>query len=1079
MSKMSFTPAQEMAIHQSGTNLLVAAGAGSGKTRVLTERVLLRLQAGISINRLVILTFTNAAADEMKQRIKVAISGIPNLVSTIGQVDTAMISTFDAFALRIVKQYHYLLGLDREIDVVDNVILADLKKRCLEATLDRYYAMEDPTFVKVAVQLFDRGDELLSEAVRVLSNGLEMIADQQAKMDDLMHLTDDDRIDDLIKAFWDLCQKQLQDIRESFEKTLEAARQIDHEKVERFSNQICAQYDLLLASDSLETCFSILSSWKNPIFPRKSDDLPIEDLETLKTCYDRTKTLLKDLKDNFKKILCDSVSEMTDDIRRLSETIQVIVSITRDYLALLDEKKHEHGLFHFTDIMHLAIRLFQTHPALLAEFKSQIVEVMVDEYQDTNDLQEYLLQMISENNLFAVGDIKQSIYGFRNANPKNFLRKYVDYSQHLHGEAISLTDNFRSRKEVIGAINWLFSQVMDAEIGGIDYHDDQRLVAGNLAYDRFQKNGQSATPEFLCYAPLDAENQSASLRPHMEAKAIKNDIIAKIQSEYQVYDSRINALRTVDFGDFAIIVDRKNDFPIYQQALVSGQIPVAVQAETPFSASEEIVFLIQFCTLLKDLHDRQLSDSFRESLLGVCRSFVYQVPDDAIVNLFLDVALQTEAEIEYLKTRPAFQAILTDLEAIIPWLDTLPLTEILQKIYHQTQITSRISRLDNPEGRERKLDYLFQKVGMLSQMDFPRFCEYFDTIAALDDVDIDYTDAPKPNQTAVQLTTMHKSKGLEYAICYYPGLTKMFNYRENKQHFIFSRKYGFFAKPFHNGFKKTILHLLYENESFQDYVSERIRLLYVALTRAREKQVILMPQALLNDEIEYTKAPELIPLGYRRKLRSYGQLFSCLAIPDAWRKTANLEEGLSLEEKPAEVKKLPQIPFETFHFPIRQQQSQTYAKSADSLRTASENAAIQFGSELHEILQNFDFRHPSTELERLPERTRKLIAPLIHMAPLNNLENRTIHQEMSFLYETDGQKHQGVIDLLIVGSDAAWIIDFKLKKINDPAYIRQCDGYRAYVEAMTGKPVTTYLYSLIEQTLYPIGGPADEDIAQR
>ena len=1070
MSKLSFTLAQEQAIHQSGTNLLVAAGAGSGKTRVLTERVVLRLTEGVSITRLVVLTFTNAAADEMKQRIKEKIAKIPQLSLELRQIDTAMISTFDAFALRMVKQYHYLLGLDKEIDVVDNVILADLKQRCLKDTLDRHYALDDPLFSKVAIQLFDRGDRLLQEGVIVLADGLEMIANQQTYLDEMIHLTNDREKNQLIDAFYKLCQEHLHDIRSLVQETLEEANQIDHEKVQRFSEQITCQYDPLFSAMTLDELMVLLSKWKNPIFPRASDFLPAEELEILKARYEQTKERLNDLRTLFKTLMCDSVSEMKADLSRLTDTIQVVVAITRDYLSLLEQRKREQSLFHFTDIMHLAIRLFQNHPALLREFRTQIFEVMVDEYQDTNDLQEYLLEMIADNNLFAVGDIKQSIYGFRNANPQNFLKKYQDYCQNIHGEAISLTDNFRSRKEVIDAVNWVFSQVMDAEIGGIDYHDDQRLVASNTSYETYFNANQSATPDILLYERTDQEPLCASERLEAEALAIKNDIIHKINTKYQVYDPQLKVLRTVHFSDFAIIVDRKTNFPIFQQALVSGKIPVLARTETPFSASEEIVFLIQFCTLLKDMYNQNISDNFRQSLIGISRSFVYQIPDDNIVNLFLDVPFQDFSETTYLTSIPEFIPIFTDLEAILPFLDQLPLTDIIQHIYQQTHLTSKIAFLDNPEMREQKLDYLYQKVGMLPQMDFFGFCDYFETISSLDDLDVDYTETLEKNQIAVQLTTMHKSKGLEYAICYYPGLTKFFNYRENKQHFIFSKKYGFFAKSFHNGFKKTLLHLLYENDSYREYVSERIRLLYVAFTRAREKQVILLPKDLLIHQPTPFEDPSLLPLRDRCKIRSFSQLLSKLAFPLSWRKEANLESDLALEQPVSEQKEVPAIQYETFLYPVCEQLTESYSKSDESLWTESEKAAIEYGKDLHETLQYFNFRHPELALDQLPPERRKMIQNLMKQTPFDDLEHKTIHQEMPFIYERGQKRHQGVIDLLIIGEDEAWIIDFKLKNVTDTAYVRQLDGYLTYVEEMTGKPVTTYLYSLLEHSLYPMGG---------
>jgi len=195
-----------------------------------------------------------------------------------------------------------------------------------------------------------------------------------------------------------------------------------------------------------------------------------------------------------------------------------------------------------------------------------------------------------------------------------------------------------------------------------------------------------------------------------------------------------------------------------------------------------------------------------------------------------------------------------------------------------------------------------------------------------------------------------------------------------------------------------------------------------------------------------------------------------LAFPLSWRKEANLESDLAHEQPVSEQKEVPAIHYETFLYPVCEQLTESYSKSDESLWTESEKAAIEYGKDLHETLQYFDFRHPELALDQLPPERRKMIQNLMKQTPFDDLEHKTIHQEMPFIYERGQKRHQGVIDLLIIGEDEAWIIDFKLKNVTDTAYVRQLDGYLTYVEEMTGKPVTTYLYSLLEHSLYPMGG---------
>jgi ATP-dependent helicase/nuclease subunit A len=789
-----FTSSQQEAITHEGGNILVSAGAGSGKTSVLTERVIRKLQEGIQLDSLVILTFTTLAASEMKHRIKDALNQLPELRAQSEMMDQAMISTFDAFALRIVSDHHYLLDLPKHIAISDRVLLDEASEWALNEVLESHYLDPSDSFKDLVMRLFARNDEMLKEAIWTLARGLETHPGRMHILREYeRHYVSNETVDDIIRQFHALIMNEIRKIRQSYVALLSMLEQSTDPRAKPFAQEIDRSYQILFSDDSLEVLAVEVQNLKQPQMPRKrgeEDDFH----ESVKDIYTAFRARIDQLKKRFGMFYMRKEASFREDVLETRPTILEVARLTMEYMIHLEQYKKDHQLYHFSDIMILLIQLFETHPDLLREYREKIHEIMIDEYQDTNDLQERVLEMLGHDNVFMVGDVKQSIYGFRNANPKNFIRKLHSFSRHGQGTLIELRDNFRSRKFALDATNHMFSQWMDEALGGIDYQDSEELMCGNQAYNRHFQDGASYEPEIVHY-DLDRYREGNPKIPQaeIEARWIASDIVRRITSADQVYDAKLRSLRHIEQSDFAILMDRKTEFETYQKCLVDAGLMVDVFTEELFSTSEEIRFVIHFVNAVSAYLGDDEKDLFRFSLWGLLRSFVYRVQDDEIIRLFHAFPEMNPKKIIDQPPISALEILCSHIKTVSETVSFLPIETVCENIYQVTNIWGLLHRLDHPELREKRLEFFSETIQSLKWYTFNDWVRYCRRLHDNRDIDIDFSLA-QTKERGVQLLSMHKSKGLEYPICYYSGLYKQFNYTENKAFFVFDSTYGLFTK---------------------------------------------------------------------------------------------------------------------------------------------------------------------------------------------------------------------------------------------------------------------------------------------
>ncbi|XFA99201.1 UvrD-helicase domain-containing protein [Candidatus Izemoplasma sp. B36] len=1064
MNLNNLTVSQRKAVKETGNNILVSAGAGSGKTGVLKERVIYKLKHGVHIDELIILTFTEAAAYEMKERIIKAINEDYSLKEELQRIDHAVISTFDAFCLKIVKQYHYLLDLPSNIKIGDKIQFMAMEKELLKDTIKDYYLKDDSIFNELVVHLFQKGDDLIYEAVNNLANKLK-------KEPNSLEI-----LNNYETTFFS---------KEILEESFNEFKEILHYKVIK-AKQIFEQLKTELAgySDKTELYLSELESYLNACdttnydklvntvltgkFPRKNSKNDDYLKSILDLYHDPIKNLINDSqKDSIKKIINNyelfSKESAVNNVLKTKTIILKIVEITREYLIRLANKKRELNLYLFQDIMDLATKLLEEHDDISNRYKKHINEIMIDEYQDTNDLQVHFVSLISNNNLFMVGDIKQSIYGFRDANPKHFLKKYLDYSKNNGGVLIDLRQNFRSRSQVLEDINHIFKEVMDHEIGGINYQAGQSLIPGQDKYNKHKKDNQNYGIDVIKYDSLELkEKLNFTDYVDTESTLLAKDIRNKIDTKYQIYDLDKKCFRGATYSDFAILVDRKNDFHRLAKTLSKYSIPVNLYSDEPFIGSNEMLFLTNYINFINCFIDEAyLKNNFTRLFYGVARSFVFKIQDQKIINFILSHEIQSISDLTKLETSNVFNKLYEITSYLSKLVKTAPVSIVVKEIYQKLDIYRMISYLDNPRKKEEKLDYFASLVNAFDHFTFSDLINYLENIESNQDWDIEYSENNHVEE-AVKLMTMHKSKGLQFPIVYLPFLNKGFNFHENKDFFIYDKKYGFICKTFDDGFLPTYLRYISLYNSKKEYISERIRLFYVANTRAMENIVIILDESKIEENYDKLVG-KYIDKDIRLKYNKYTDLLASTKIRNYTYKNKPVEEIKYSHEM---IESLSDIHLEkrSFNFETELIEDKRYSKISDNLLEDKDLGAINFGNHVHKLLENIDFNHLDNSLNNLPNKIKESYMKLLESELFDFTKKLSIYQE----YEFYDNNTLGIIDLLLVYQDKVYILDYKLKNISDEAYKKQLLGYSAYVSKITNLPVYCYLYSILDKELKEI-----------
>ena len=1002
MSKIKFSNEQELAINARGENYLISAGAGSGKTAVLTERIYRLAKEDKSLDHFLVLTFTNLAAGEMKGRVRTKLLDDEETIYLASEVDNAHIETFDAFSLYLVKKYFYKLGISKDISIVDTSILTIKRKKFLDEILEELYEKEDAEFLSLVEEYASKNTDAIKDyIIRILEAG-DKKADNFAYFN---HLRNDFFKEENIVEAINLLDKE---IRSDISFVREKA--YDLEDVDD-SSAIIDLCDSLLDNKTYDELYEACKT--NFVRKKSSDASDGEYRDKIAEYYNKHVKISKD--NDY-----GNSEEIRQKYLSTKPYILKIIDIAIEVEKRLNGFKKERNAYSFGDVSRFVLNLLQDE-SIRKEISDSFKYIMVDEYQDTNDIQETVISSISKNNVYMVGDVKQSIYRFRGADCHIFQEKYEKYKLNEGGKEIDLNTSYRSRKEVVDFINEVFGQIMKKDINAIDYENGHHFGFGRKEYEN-NKPSVSYEPEVYSF-----EYEKADEVVDKECEIIIKDIYKKINDKYQVYDQELKRTRDCKFKDFSIILDRGSSFDRYRKNFSAANIPLKVESKETLFKSDIISLTKSLIKMLYYSLNNDYENDYRHAFLSVARSFLIEMHDDELYNIYKEKAFLTvpfAQKIELIKERLRFAS----------------LKDILLTIYKEYDIYSSISKIGQFYANSHKLEQLISIAEMMDSLNYTLsdLIEYFDDLSKLD-VDIDYSDS-NVQENSVTLINIHKSKGLEYPIIYYPGLNKAFNRSDIQTSFLFSDNFGPIIPSLEKN-NSLFIHLIREELSISDF-EEKIRLLYVALTRAKEKIILISAQKA--NKIKFNKPTSS---------KSMNDLLSFTDVFEKYKSKYTLDD-YSVAPKQSE-KKIQKVVLKEIVVPSNVVIKTRASKSQDE---EIDETLLDFGTELHGYLEKMDLSTRSLDYIK-NGRMKKYVYNVMNSPLFKGVNNEQVRHEYRF-YDIDTGV-QGYIDALIIKDNEIDIIDFKLKNIDDNEYDRQLRIYKSYINMITDKPIKMYLLAAI------------------
>lgn len=888
-----WTVEQRQAIDARKRNLLVSAAAGSGKTAVLVQRILsivLDEKQPVDIDRLLVVTFTRAAAAEMRERIGNALDALleqqPENVHLRKQMTLlhhAQICTIDSFCSYILHNYFYDIDLDPGFRVAEQGELSLMQGEVLEAMLEEQFAQAEPSFLEF-VEYFATGQQDSNLEALILQ--LHTFAQSHPYPDQwleecgqLYHMTTLEEIEQspMGQAFTRQLCFQIQEMKRLCDQT----QQLLHSPEGPLYYEEPLEAEALAVYRMSETTswrewYEILAAKKSGrlVVPKGAvgnEEIRMQAEENIR----KIRGQLKELKESF---FFQNPMDIPGEIQKCASVVETLLSLTRAFGNRLFLAKKEKNVFDFTDLEHLALKVLvdsEGNPTETARiFRDHFVEIMIDEYQDSNLLQEWILTAVSksglegeqnidpkENNLFMVGDVKQSIYRFRQACPWLFTQKYDRYTTEASpNQLICLRKNFRSRPQVLAAANHVFRRLMQKQVGDIAYNEDAALYPG-AAYEQEEKG--TFLPEVLSFSTdtMPKERKRAQVIA-TEAKLVANRILELTDEAcgLQVGGKEGHRAR---YQDIVILLRSRGQWAdVFVNTLMDAGIPAYAESTTGFYKTREIQTVLQYLQLIDNQRQEIPLAAVLASPIGNFTSRELAIIKAAFPDRpFYECCIGYAQYGQEAALREKLQAFYKQLDGFRQLVNHTSIHEILWKLYDATGFYEYAAAMPGGEIRRGNLDMLihqavtFEKTSYKGLFHFLRFVERIQKY----DIDIGESSQVQESMDAVRIMTIHKSKGLEFPIVFLSGLGKQFNDQDEKQPVVLHGESGIGVDAIDlekRTKKTTMFKQLIKAQSRLENRAEEIRLLYVGMTRAKEKLILTVGHKEKDEIVERSGFPE-------------------------------------------------------------------------------------------------------------------------------------------------------------------------------------------------------------------------------
>ncbi|MBM7554097.1 helicase-exonuclease AddAB subunit AddA [Thalassobacillus pellis] len=913
-----WTKEQERAIYTSGRDVLVSAAAGSGKTAVLVERIIQKLlhkTDPVDIDSLLVVTFTNAAAQEMRNRVGLALSkaleqepSSTHLKKQLSLLQNASISTLHSFCMEVVRRYAYLLDLDPGFRIADDIEADLLQQEVIEELFEDWYGKEGPEREKffAVVDRFsnDRSDVEVEALVIDLFTFAMQNPSPEAWLDQMVsmyHVEENVSEDDI--TWLNILKKEVNSQLKAMEAEAEKAMAITRDSDGPYHYAEAIEADLAMIQEAKGR---LAVSWSE-----LQEYMPASKFAKLSgkrvDCDDRKKTEVKKLRDGYKKRWNDlaeewftrSLTGYLQDMNELYPVILQLVELVKDFRDRYTRLKKEKAIVDFSDLEHYCLDILRDEestagqfiPSSVAmDFQKKYTEVLVDEYQDTNLVQETLLRLITGDqggNLFMVGDVKQSIYRFRHAEPTLFLNKYEQFKlEENSGERIDLARNFRSRKQVLTATNYIFRQILDKEVGEMDYDPDAELIYSNTIYDELASSDAEA--ELLIIdretqeeQQTDGEDYRDLEKAQLEARAygqlIKQWIGHGDEPALHVIDKDTEMQRPIQYRDIVILMRSMTWAPTIVEELKQQGIPVYAELSTGYFEAIEIKVMLSLLKVIDNpQQDIPLAAVLHSPIVGLDEEQLAQIRLAKKRSTYYEAMKEFAGDIEIKRKINHF------LEQIHSWRIRArqgALSELIWEIYRETGYYDFVGGIPGGRQRQANLRALYDRARSYEATSFRglfRFLRFIERIEERGD-DLGAARALGEQEDVVRIMTIHKSKGLEFPAVILGAMDKQFNQQDLRSKYLLHKDYGFgtrYINPEKRIMYPTLAYHALKQEKLREMLAEEMRVLYVALTRAKEKLVMVGNVTSFEKKQEkwqsFMEHPDwVLPPRYRLESKSY------------------------------------------------------------------------------------------------------------------------------------------------------------------------------------------------------------------
>ncbi len=1064
---MKWTDEQREAIEYRNSNILLAAAAGSGKTAVLVQRIIELIQKdGVSVNELLVLTFTEAAAGEMREKIKKAILKAlkenpenQHLQRQRLLMHASSISTVHSFCLNTLKCNIHLTDIPVDFSIVSELENTIILKEALDEILERFYARidKDKSFENLVMGYGGiKNDTTLREIILGLHGFSRSMAYPVSWLNETVrNYRETAKTGKLCGKWWKNQLKEL--VEQSRDEILKIYEQItyeiensldkDHPYVAFFADEV-ADIERLFAHIDADSYSSVKEAVDSFEFgrlngKRKPEERVFRAQEKIKNLRSVAKDIISDLCDCF-------VVDETTVVERIAKTYPAVRTLKNMVLMVerrYARKKRAKSFLDFNDLEHEMLKLLvdkKGEPTEVAlKLREKYEAILVDEYQDTNNIQDEIFRTVSRENknVFMVGDLKQSIYKFRNAVPKLFSDKYHLYGRDKReGHLIRLFKNFRSRQSVVDTVNFVFSSIMSPQVGDVDYTEEEYLVQGADYPDIADMTSFDTEFHMIC-KDLHDENGNALQQEVdkyvLEARVAASRITEMINGGMLVFDKELGTTRPVEFRDVVVLMRKTKDIAsVFEKTFEENGIPVYTEVGHSYLGTLEIQTVMAFLQVIDNpCQDIPLIAVMRSPIWGFEPSELAVMRKAHKGGYFFD-AVKAAAENGDAKAK----AFLEDLEKLRTESENIGVDKLIFRIYYEYGYYAYVGSLTHGAERQANLRVLLERATEFEHTKMSGLFSFMNYIETMRSEEKDMTPAKVfgEGENVVRIMSIHKSKGLEFPVVFLVNTANEFNLRDASKNVIWDEQGGLGMEFVdldmrikYASLPKTLVGLKLKN----DMISEEMRLLYVALTRAREKLIIT---ATFKENEKKWKNPVWdkdghVPEAHARKLHNYKEwLTSAFMLhPDA----KSLREYCEIFEN---------VPKTKVDFGLKVFLYEGAEKVSDAVQTFERKTLIEedVAQEVFdEIKEHLEFEYPNKALCSLPVK--------MSVSEVKRMQA----EEADFVPLLEPLRTYDLMNLEpISGAERGTVVHFVMQMI-DPDEISCTDDVRKIVERLQNEKI--------------------------